>query len=911
MAQGKAPQDFKGTASGGGNEYSMTFTGPDWAKEATQALINKKLGSIDKKLNAKGGLGAMLKAALDNNTDAIKDLKGQQTKDNKGDNTSQDETKKHQSKTQKAADDLFDATMSNAQALKDLGKLSNQGKAADSGIGGSLGDLATKRSFLGVFMNGIAGATKAVYQFAKGILGVATTLTLAIGRQITKVLNLLNDSLTNGTAGLVGALQKSSVNISAEASRAGLGLREFTEALEQNSEEIMVLGAKGYASLRTATIDTANGLFELGFANEEVTKLLGREISIRARMGMRLEHGGDELARDIVSVAGELRRIGAVAGISAEALYDASKLSDETNTLIAARARNLGDDGISALQTSIRKLTIRMAGLSPTYANAITEPLVNAIITGAVGLDEGFTDLVTVFPGLVSSMSMAQQDIANSGEITDSTITDIMENLRTTSDDEFDRAKQMALMTRNQTAILAVNFASEARARDSLFNNLNDQGVTLRNSAIISGQASIFFDMLKAPLENAMSTFMFGFLGVSNSGKDMNLGVMVSKFATLATDFVHQLPIIGAVLEKNGFINQLNQTVNEFFAKDATQGDKADARKQLQQITVQLIEDLGAGFGQVILDGTVAREISTFFSNLMDQISIQIYESTGMGAKTAAMAYMRAGDKDSAFSVDSWGYDAGTVIGEAIEDKISRSRKKLSSNLGVDDSDAASFQATYNNGEELFSASLKRDKAKLMKKYNLSEDDFVSIAETYDARSEVLRQLLIDAGYDFAETTSMLKDGAKFANLIDGGRKIFGGPDEMDQGLAQLIVEGGRGLFDSLSGSGSPATRFDGTHVDSPSAMNRVSRNLTGKGATYGEQKFFKDLVVQLNADKTQNFDATDGINKEEKDLLTQKYKEFLEDNRKMLGDQASKIDDLINSMNGLRLTLDTDNANT
>ena len=110
MAQGKAPQDFKGTASGGGNEYSITFTGPDWAKEATQALINKKLGSIDKKLNAKGGLGAMLKAALDNNTDAIKDLKGQQTKDNKGDNTSQDETKKHQSKTQKAADDLFDAT---------------------------------------------------------------------------------------------------------------------------------------------------------------------------------------------------------------------------------------------------------------------------------------------------------------------------------------------------------------------------------------------------------------------------------------------------------------------------------------------------------------------------------------------------------------------------------------------------------------------------------------------------------------------------------------------------------------------------------------------------------------------------------------------------------------------------------
>ena len=74
------------------------------------------------------------------------------------------------------------------------------------------------------------------------VLGVATF----IGREFVKVFNLLNDSLTEGTGRLVGAFTDETVNIGEEASRAGLSIKEFGEALARNSEEIIVLGTENF-----------------------------------------------------------------------------------------------------------------------------------------------------------------------------------------------------------------------------------------------------------------------------------------------------------------------------------------------------------------------------------------------------------------------------------------------------------------------------------------------------------------------------------------------------------------------------------------------------------------------------------------------------------------------------------------
>lgn len=700
MAQGKAPQDFKGTASGGGNEYSITFTGPDWAKEATQALIDKKLGSIDKKLNASGGLGKMLKAALDKNTEAIKSLQGQQKKDNTNDDKHQAQTKKHQNKTQKAEEALQKSTTSMDEGIAELIKLSKQNESSGGGDGGAMGtlrQLGGKISPLAMFGQMVMKTIKKLAGFVGAIASAAGAIGLFIGRQLMKTFNLMNDSLSNGTAGLVGAYTDGATNIATQASLAGLSLKDFTEALQETSEEIMVLGAEGYRELRNATRDMAGGLFDMGYQNEEMTKLLGREISIRARLGMRLDAEGTNLAGNVVEVARTLRNVGKAAGIAEEELYERAKLEDETNTLIAARARELGDDGISELQTSIRKLSIKMVGLSPTYAGAITSPLINAVITGAVGLDEGFTDLVTVFPGLVDSMDMAQSDIVNSGKLTDDTINNIMESLVDTTEDEFNRARQLALMTRSQTAIQAVNFASEARARRALLSDLTEDGDAMRNISLISAQADTFFDMMKAPFENAIMQFTMGMLGVSSTGEGANFGTLLKQLGLVLEDFTAKIPLVRDLFVGSGFFARLNDSIDAYFnAGDAQQ--RADASKRLQNMFIEFIDTVSGSIGDAAKAGVLGDMIANMFRNLMDQIVLAIYEGTDgkFFKESAGEAYIRSGQFSKARRMN----DRGLLFGGGGEGEGARHGPQgMFNQLYFDNFDAIADQFNVRRGD--------------------------------------------------------------------------------------------------------------------------------------------------------------------------------------------------------------------
>ena len=913
-------QDPTSIYKGSMGDKEFTINLPMWAKETTQTVIRDKLKSIDQKLNPGAGLGAMLQAALAKNTKAIQDLKGQQKKDNKGDDKASNETKQHQGKTQKAADDLFDATMSNAQALKDLGNLAKQGKAADSGSGGSLGDLATSRSPLGIFANGLLAAGKGIYKFIKTISAIATTVVLAVGREVSKVFNMLNDSLTDGTAGLIGAYQKSAVNISEMASKSGLSLSAFLEALAESSEEIAVLGAEGYMRLRTASIDTADGLFELGYKNDEVTKLLGREISIRARMGMQLEHGGRELAGDVVAVARELRRVGAVAGISAEALYEASKLDDETNSLIAARARDLGNDGISALQTSIKKLTIRMAGLSPTYANAITNPLVNAIITGAVGLDEGFESLVTVFPSLTKSMYMAQRDIQNSGEITDDTITDIMDNLRDASESEFMRAKQMALMTRNQTAILAVNFASEVRARENIYDRLNDQGQTLRDSAKISGQASMFFDMMKAPFENAISTFMISFLGVDKSGADLNLGAVVVRFAKIAGEFLESLPIIGSILRKNGFLHEMVKQIESYFGKDSSPAQKQAARDALNSMTVDLIKDIGSSLGDMLISGSIASEFSKFFSDLMDDIRISIFESTGLGEKGAAMAYLRRGQTNKVAAMQEKGMLSEFFTGpgslqQLADDFLTDNLQEAAQQFKMSPEDFASLgNAGPGSSNPLPGTQVPKDKKRfdeLMERYGMNQLDLQNaVLASIEYNTEKLN-VFRAAGYTDDDLT---KQSMRFSAMRGISFSGLNTSDLMEQFVAndpkamQLFsaIAQNYGFADTMgsySQGGFSKEEIGGsTYKDLNTMLSQFKR----QGVSMTEQLKFKNIVMDATRDG--RIDPSDGINDKELQILRHSFEEFLKANREGNADTTKNINEVVLMMRNLLINTDNDN---
>ena len=81
------------------------------------------------------------------------------------------------------------------------------------------------------------------------LLGITTL----IGREF---LNFnLNDSLAEGTGLIVGAFTDEPANIGEEASKAGLSIKEFGEALARNSEEIIVLGTEGFRQPLNQVVD--------------------------------------------------------------------------------------------------------------------------------------------------------------------------------------------------------------------------------------------------------------------------------------------------------------------------------------------------------------------------------------------------------------------------------------------------------------------------------------------------------------------------------------------------------------------------------------------------------------------------------------------------------------------------------
>lgn len=666
------------TYNGVGPDGNFSIDLPGWAREATQAKMLTQLRTMNKEFgNLPKNMETAVSNALKGNYKLLKDLNSKQKETTKNKKQEDKNQKQNQNKTQKAQEDTAKALFSNAQGIKELLDLTKNGNNSDKQGDGSLLDLASKVNPVAKMVNGLFNVVGGLAGVVKGILGVMTTFAGLTIREFFKAFNLLNKGLRDGTGMLVGSFTESAVNVARQAARAGLGLSEFLDALRDNSEEIRVLGTKGFVDLRNSVRDASDGFFDMGYQNEEITKLLGREISIRSLLGMRLDMAGKGLSEDVVYVGKRLQTVGAAAGMSIENLYAASKLSDETNSLIAARARNLGDDGISALQTSIRDLSLRMVALSPTFGASITEPLVNAMITGAVGLDQGFTDLVTVFPGLVDAFRMGRDEIASTGELSADGITNIIESLADTSDEEFDRAKMLALMTRNQTAIQAVNFASEARARKSLMDAINKESLTINSAATISSQAKIFFDLLKAPFETMVPNFIMSVLGVP-SGKDANLAMVVAKFGEETQRFLVNLPLIGKAFEGDFFAN-LSAAVKAYFDDDSTAEDRKTATARINIMVADMISRVGTALGDGLRAGTIGQSIAKMFRDLFDDIIANIYESSGGVLMKESMmgVHLRKGNFREALEIDP-------IFGSNMMEQLEQDYIKMTENIMLD-----------------------------------------------------------------------------------------------------------------------------------------------------------------------------------------------------------------------------------
>ena len=680
--------------------------------------------------------------ALKKNVGALNQIANQNKKEASQTAKRDQAEQRHRSKTQQAEAALLNATLQNAQAIQDLEKITNENNTG----GGSLANLVSKAGPFGKIFQLLTKSFGMLFSVVKGVATAMIGLGTFITSQLMKTFNMLNRSLSDGTGMLMGAFTDSTVNVAAEAARAGMSLGEFTDALAENSEEIRVLGTEGFRELRNAVRDNVGGMFDLGFSTEEITQLLGREISIRQRLGMRLDIVGNQLEDDVILTSRELRSVANAAGVNAEVLYEAAKLTDETNTLISARARQFGDEGISDLFTSIRQLSLRISGLAPTFGSQITSPLVNAMVTGAIGLDEEFTQLVTVFPGLVDAFETGRADIMAGGRITEESIDSIMESLVDTTDEQFERAKMLALMTRNQTAIQAVNFANEVRAREKLLDAINDQSLAdrIRDAATINQQISQFFDIVKAPFETGVTNFLLSVLGVTSTG-DLSLASVVSEFTKLASKFITDLPVFGKFFDGT-FFADLNQAVTAYFDPDATGADRERARARINALVTQTISDIGKGFNEMLAEGTLMKTITDFFRNMMDEIIIAIAEGTKgrFFGEAAIGAYARQGDfgrmQDAQYGLFGGGY-----AGKAVTNQMKDLQKDVAAVFGVNLDDLENYMI---HGRK--SGNIK----------NLSENELIEAVNAMNELNDYMFGLVENADV-FRQYTGQNKKGKK------------------------------------------------------------------------------------------------------------------------------------------------------
>ena len=591
------------------------------------------------------------------------------------------------------------------------------------------------------------------------LLGVASF----IGKQFFKVFNLLNDSLAEGTGRLAGAFTDAPVNLAAEAARAGLSVKEFGEALARNSEEIIVLGTENFRKLRNQVIDLEGGFFDMGFRQEQITEMLGREMSIRARLGVVLDDSLEEnqdLGKNVVQTAQEVRMLGNDR-INAEILYEAGKQTDETISI--ARARQFGDVGINALSTSVRRLAMRITALSPTFGKEVSQPLINSMLAGAVGLDSAFTDLVTVMPGLVSVFQQGRDEIMRGGGIQESTIDRMMERLTEVSEVEFNRARMLALMTRNQNALNLVNFASEARARKDLLQSINDSGNvgafnTIESAAKLSGQLELFIDSIKAPFENAATIFAAAFLGTNLEGGGANLGNLISAFADQAEKFLSHIPILNNLLD-NEFFDSLREFVDVMFKdldddnQPITEEARREARAKLNALITDAISDFGDELAYAFRTGNFGAMMATWWAEFIDDLSIAIYKASGplkLMAESAGEAFVRQGRYDEAAETRAYGF--GTSAGVAAINDATQNQKNFQRRLGFSDEEMKFLNeyvndSTYRPAERRAAQRFDRFIGSLGDTFG---EQFVvanKIMQEYYAEINMIQELANEAGY--------------------------------------------------------------------------------------------------------------------------------------------------------------------
>ena len=612
---------------------------PAWATEATQKTIAdslKGIGSSADKIEAllqlqSKGIKQLVKTGKEGDKE-LADLFERVNKDNNKHATSQTKQSKAATDTinngldqltkiqSDGVNQLSQLNKETAQQNKDLDKILDQLNDSGSGLMSFASGGSKIFGALGLVLDGLIGGIKILG-------GVILSVASYIGKEFMDTFNILNNSLKQGTGGIIGLTQGVD-NVATAANLAGMSLEEFADFAAANSKILRTLSASGFADLYSKTLLASNGLLDLGMTADDAVESVMNELEYRRRFGIVLSQSTLELQSGLIRSARELRVFANAVGISEADLRQQAEIQEQHIDLMAGQAKAMGKNE-SEMENMINAAQRTSRVLAAIGGEDLINPLFESISKGATGLSDEFVEMGQVLPELLVMVGNESANFLQNGEMSANLGYDIMMMMRNLSDEQqatinnMQRAGIGGAATIQQMQKNANRLTNEMinamrlepdEERQSLLRTFNSLGF------VVNQATSSIGDFGKTALLS-----MLGFSKAEDGMYDVTQGIeaMSESILDLTSNiFGRNSDVYDVVADFMSYIKLMT-------GADTDADDLEAARKKFSSNINGLAENIGDGLRKALEKGTFIQTLSDFFRSFVDELMMGIYDATG------------------------------------------------------------------------------------------------------------------------------------------------------------------------------------------------------------------------------------------------------------------------------------------
>lgn len=612
---------------------------PAWATEATQKTIAdtlKGIGSSADKIEAllqlqSKGIKQLVKAGKEGDKE-LAELLERVNKDNKKQATSQEKQSKAATDTinngldqltkiqSDGVNQLNQLNKETAQQNKDLDKILDQLNDSGSGLMSFASGGSKMFGALGFVLDGLIGGIKILG-------GIILSVASYIGKEFMDTFNILNNSLKQGTGGILGLTQGVD-NVATAANMAGMSLEEFADFAAANSKVLRTLSASGFSDLYSKTLLASGGLLDLGMTADDAVESVMNELEYRRRFGIVLGQSTLELQSGLMRSARELRVFANAVGISESDLRQQAEIQEQHIDLMAGQAKSMGKNE-AELENMINAAQRTSRVLAAIGGEDLINPLFESISKGATGLSDEFIEMGQVLPELLVRVGNESANFLQNGEMSANLGYDIMMMMRNLSDEQQATINNMqragiggaaAIQQMQKNANRLTNEMINAmrlepdEERQSLLRTFNSLGF------VVNQATSSIGDFGKTALLS-----MLGFSKTEDGMYDVTQGIeaLSENILDLTSN------IFGRNSDVYDVVSDFMSYIKLMTGADTDADDLEAARKKFTGNINGLAENIGDGLRKALEKGTFIQTISDFFRSFIDELMVGLYDATG------------------------------------------------------------------------------------------------------------------------------------------------------------------------------------------------------------------------------------------------------------------------------------------